>query len=115
MHNPRVVWIRYVALFFRRTANTQVRSKPELVRNLTKASVEAIAYFKTHRNETLAIYQKYLKTDDMDALIETYEAVGLSLISAKPYPTIKGIQIVLRQLASKDPKAQGAKAEQLAI
>jgi len=89
-----------------------IGSKPELVRNLTKAFVEAIAYFKTHQNETLAIYQKYLKTDDMDALKETYETVGLNLISEKPYPTIKGIQIVLRQLASKDPKAQGVKAEQ---
>jgi NitT/TauT family transport system substrate-binding protein len=89
-----------------------IGSKPELVRNLTKAFVEAIAYFKTHQNKTLAIYQKYLKTDDMDALKETYEAVGLNLISEKPYPTIKGIQIVLRQLASKDPKAQGVKAEQ---
>jgi NitT/TauT family transport system substrate-binding protein len=89
-----------------------IGSKPELVRNLTKAFVEAIAYFKTHQNETLAIYQKYLKTDDMDALKETYEAVGLNLISEKPYPTIKGIQIVLRQLASKDPKAQGVKAQQ---
>lgn len=89
-----------------------IGSKPELVRNLTKAFVEAIAYFKTHQNKTLGIYQKYLKTDDMDALKETYEAVGLNLISEKPYPTIKGIQIVLRQLASKDPKAQGVKAEQ---
>src|SRR5215470_17814676 len=92
-----------------------IGSKPELVRNLTKAFVEAIAYFKTHKNETLAIYQKYLKTDDMDALKETYETVGLNLISEKPYPTIKGIQIVLRQLASKDPKPRGSKRSNLWI
>jgi NitT/TauT family transport system substrate-binding protein len=89
-----------------------IKSKPELVRNMTKAFVEAIAYFKTHRKETLAIYQKYLKTNDMDALEETYEAVGLNLIPERPYPTMKGIRIVLQEMASKDPKAQAAKPEQ---
>jgi NitT/TauT family transport system substrate-binding protein len=89
-----------------------IKSKPELVRNMTKAFVEAIAYFKTHRKETIAIYQKYLKTNDMDALEETYEAVGLNLIPERPYPTVKGIRVVLQEMASKDPKAQAAKPEQ---
>jgi NitT/TauT family transport system substrate-binding protein len=93
-------------------SQTLIKSRPELVRNMMKAYVDAIHYFKTHRIETLALYQKYLKTYDMDALEEAYEAVGLNLISERPYPTIKGIQIVLRELASKDPKAQGARPEQ---
>jgi NitT/TauT family transport system substrate-binding protein len=89
-----------------------IKSKPELVRNLTKAFVEAIHYLKTHRTESVAILQKYLKTDDMDALQETYEAIGQTLIPQKPYPTIKGIQIMLRELGAKDPKAAAAKPEQ---
>jgi NitT/TauT family transport system substrate-binding protein len=89
-----------------------IKSKPELVRNITKAFVEAIHYMKTHRKESLAILQKYLRNDDMEALQETYEAIGLTLVPEKPYPTIKGIQIMLREMAAKDPKAASARAEQ---
>ncbi len=89
-----------------------ITSQPDLVRNLMKAFVEAIAYHKTHRKEALAILQKYLRTDDKDALEETYESIGLTLIPAKPYPTLKGIHIMLQELAVKDPKAQSAKPKQ---
>jgi NitT/TauT family transport system substrate-binding protein len=89
-----------------------IKSKPELVRNITKAFVEAVHYMKTHRKESLAVLQKYLKNDDVEALQETYEAIGLTLIPERPYPTIKGIQIMLREMAAKDPKVASAKPEQ---
>jgi len=91
---------------------TLISSQPDLVRNLMKAFVEAIAYYKTHRKESMAILQKYLKSDDLAALEETYESIGLTLIPEKPYPTLKGIQIMLQELAAKDSKAQAAKPEQ---
>jgi NitT/TauT family transport system substrate-binding protein len=91
---------------------TLISSQPDLVRNLMKAFVEAIAYYKTHRKESMAILQKYLKSDDLAALEETYESIGLTLIPEKPYPTLKGIQIMLQELAAKNPKAEAAKAEQ---
>lgn len=91
---------------------TLISSQPDLVRNLMKAFVEAIAYYKAHRKESMAILQKYLKSDDLAALEETYESIGLTLIPEKPYPTLKGIQIMLQELAAKDPKAQAAKPEQ---
>ena len=89
-----------------------IKSKPELVRNITKAFVEAIHYFKTHRKESLAVLQKYLRTDDAEALEETYEAIAMTLIPRKPYPTLKGIQIMLREMGAKDPKAAAARPEQ---
>jgi NitT/TauT family transport system substrate-binding protein len=89
-----------------------IKTQPELVRNLLKAFVEGIYYMKTHRKEALAIMAKYLKTDDPDALQEAYESIGQALIPEKPYPTIKGIQIMLREMASKDPNARAARPEQ---
>jgi len=77
-----------------------------------KAFVEAIAYYKTHRKESIAILQKYLKSDDMDAPEETYESTGVMLIPEKPYPTLKGIQIMLHELSAREPKAKTAKPEQ---
>jgi ABC-type nitrate/sulfonate/bicarbonate transport system substrate-binding protein/LysM repeat protein len=89
-----------------------IRSKPELVRNITKSFVDAIYYLKTHRKESLAVLQKYLKTDDIEALEETYEAIGMTLIPERPYPTLKGIQVILREMGAKDPKAAASKPEQ---
>ena len=91
-----------------------IKSQPDLVRNILKAHVEAIHYMKTHRKETLAILAKYLKTDDTDALQEAYEAEIEALIPQKPYPTLKGIQTILRELGAKDATARAAKPEQFA-
>jgi ABC-type nitrate/sulfonate/bicarbonate transport system substrate-binding protein/LysM repeat protein len=89
-----------------------IKSQPDLVRNILKAHVEAIHYMKTHRKETLAILAKYLKTDDADALQEAYEAEIEALIPQKPYPTLKGIQTILRELGAKDATARAARPEQ---
>jgi NitT/TauT family transport system substrate-binding protein len=94
------------------TTRAMVKSSPDVLRSLMKAYVEGIHYYKTHPKESIAILQKYLKTDDLEALKETYEAIGLTLVPEKPYPTLRGIQMILGELTSKEPKAQAAKPEQ---
>jgi nucleoid-associated protein YgaU len=89
-----------------------IKTQPDLARNIVKALVEGIYYAKTYRKETIAILQKYLKTDDPDALQEAYEAEVEALIPKKPYPTLKGIQVILRELGAKDPAARAARPEQ---
>jgi ABC-type nitrate/sulfonate/bicarbonate transport system substrate-binding protein/LysM repeat protein len=89
-----------------------IKTQPELVRNLLKAYVEAIHYMKTHRKETMVIMAKYLKSDDAEALQEAYESIGQALIPEKPYPTLKGIQTILREMGAKDPNARSARPEQ---
>jgi NitT/TauT family transport system substrate-binding protein len=89
-----------------------IKTQPELVRNVLKAFVEAIYYMKTHRKEAVAILGKYLKSDDPEAVVEAYEATGQALIPEKPYPTLKGIQIMLREMGIKDPSARSARPEQ---
>lgn len=91
---------------------TLIKTQPELVRNVLKGFVEGIHFMKTHRKEALAIMAKYLKTDDPDALQEAYEAIGQALIPEKPYPTLKGIQIMLREMGAKDAGARTARPEQ---
>lgn len=94
------------------TTREFIKSRPDIVRNVVKASVEAIQYLKTHRQETLEILRKYMRINDTDALVEAYEQIGLNLIPEKPYPTLRGIQIMLRELGAKDPKAKAARPEQ---
>jgi NitT/TauT family transport system substrate-binding protein len=94
------------------TTRSLIKSKPELVRDFMRAYVEGIHYAKTHRKESLEILAKYLRTDDKDVLEETYELIVATLVPEKPYPTLKGIQIMLREMGAKDPAARSAKPEQ---
>jgi NitT/TauT family transport system substrate-binding protein len=89
-----------------------IKAQPDLVRNILRSFVEAIHFMKTNRKDTLAILAKYLKTDETDALEEAYESIVQALIPEKPYPTLKGIDIILRELGIKDPNARSAKPEQ---
>jgi NitT/TauT family transport system substrate-binding protein len=94
------------------TTQALIKSRPDLIGNVMRAYVEGIHYYKTNRKESLAILEKYLKTDDAEALTEVYEDIGLALIPEKPYPTLRGIQIMLRELAATDAKAKAARPEQ---
>ena len=94
------------------TSRALLRSKPELARDFMRAYIEGIQYAKTHRKETIDILAKYLRTDDKDVLDDTYESIVVNLVPEKPYPTLKGIQIILREFGIKDPAARSAKPEQ---
>ncbi|HEY7716514.1 MAG TPA: ABC transporter substrate-binding protein [Candidatus Binatia bacterium] len=94
------------------TSRALIKSKPELVRDFMRAYVEGIHYAKTHRKETLEVLTKYLRTDDQEVLDDMYESILLTLVPEKPYPTQKGIQIILRELGAKDPAARSARPEQ---
>jgi LysM repeat protein len=94
------------------TTRSLIKSKPDLVRNFMRAYVEGVHYAKTHRRETMEIITKYLRTDDKDVLDDTYESIVANLVPEKPYPTLKGIQIILRELGIKDPNARSAVPEQ---
>jgi nucleoid-associated protein YgaU len=89
-----------------------LKSKPDFARDFMRAYIEGIHYAKTHRKETLDILAKYLRTDDREVLEDTYESIVIALIPEKPYPTQKGVQIILRELGAKDPVARSAKPEQ---
>ena len=67
---------------------------------------------KTRKRETIAILAKYFKTADRDELEEVYESAVLALFPQKPYPTLKGIQTILREFGINDAAARVARPEQ---
>jgi NitT/TauT family transport system substrate-binding protein len=113
---PLMADLQMLGLEYQHTglATTQafIKSRPDLVRSVMKAYVEGIHYYKTHRAESLAILAKYLRTSDTDVLTEVYEDVGLRLTAEKPYPTLRGIGIMLRELAATNPKITTARPEE---
>jgi len=94
------------------TTQTLLKSRPDLAHNVLKAYAEGIHYYKTHREESLAILSKYMKIPDRAVLGEVYEHFGLRLTPQKPYPTVRGIGIMLQELAGRDSKAKSAKPEE---
>jgi NitT/TauT family transport system substrate-binding protein len=94
------------------TTRALLKSKPDLARDFMRAYIEGIQYAKTHRKETIDVLVKYLRTDEKEVLDDTYESIVLMLMPEKPYPTLKGVQTILRELGAKDPVARSAKPEQ---
>ena len=82
------------------------------MRKFIKALVEGIHAYKTDREFGLKVLRKYLKTNDQEVIQETYDFYS-SKLAAKPYPTAKGMQVVLNDLASRNPKAKDAQTSQL--
>jgi NitT/TauT family transport system substrate-binding protein len=94
------------------TGKNVVEKRPETARRFVKAIVEGIHVYRTDRDFGLRVLRKYLKTTDQEILEETYDFYS-DKVAPKPYPTVKGMQAVLGDLASRNPKAKDAQTAQL--
>ena len=89
-----------------------IKDRPDIILAAVEAVSEAIHYYKTEKAASLKILSRYLKTDDMEALDETYREVALKTLPEKPYPSAAGIQTVLDEYAKRIPKAKTMKPEE---
>ena len=83
-----------------------VDSNPEIVQRFLKATCEGIAYFKTHRVESIKIIQdRYKEEGDLDAETATHlwESIAKILLP-KPYATFQSVGNVY-ELAKRQNKA----------
>src|SRR5262249_53037363 len=86
-------------------------SNRDIAVSALKGYVEALFYIPRNREETRRITAKYMRTTDPEVLDATYERF-VKRGSKKPYPTLKGIQYLLDEVAAKLPNAKSAKPEQ---
>jgi NitT/TauT family transport system substrate-binding protein len=93
------------------TSRSFIRSSRDTVLSALKGYVEALYYISRNREETRRITGKYMRTTDADVLDATYDWF-VKRVSKRPYPTLKGIQYLLDEVASKIPNAKSAKPEQ---
>jgi ABC-type nitrate/sulfonate/bicarbonate transport system substrate-binding protein len=93
------------------TTRSFIKSQRDTVLGALKAYVEALYYIPRNRDETRRITAKYMRTTDADVLDATYDWF-VKRVSKKPYPTLKGIQYLLDELAPRIPQAKNAKPEQ---
>ncbi len=89
------------------TSTKLIRENPDLVRRYMRAYTEAIYFYKTHKEDVFKIMRKYSRVDDRKFLEEAWDWHAKFMPDA-PYAPIDGYQLVLQDLAEKNPKAAQA-------
>ncbi len=89
-----------------------VEANPEVTRRFVRAVLEGIKLYLTDDEASRAALAKYTRTDDPALLDETI-AYYRRIVQKRPYPTLAGLQTVLDEVASHDPRARTVKPEEL--
>ena len=92
------------------TSTKLIRENPDLMRRYLRAYTEAIHFYKTHKEETLKVMRKYSRVEDRRVLEDAWDWHAKFMPDA-PYPPADGYQLVLQDMAEKNPKAAHAKVK----
>jgi ABC-type nitrate/sulfonate/bicarbonate transport system substrate-binding protein len=85
---------------------SMIQKNPNFVQRFVKAFAEGIYYYKTNKEPSIRSLAKFTKLNDRLALEEAYGTYALKLLPQVPYPSTKGIEVILEDLGQKNPKAR---------
>ena len=88
-----------------------IREEPQTVFSFLRAFVEGIAYYRTHKAESMQMIKEFLRVSDNTIAEEAYEYYS-RITPAKPYPNAEGVRAVLEEIALTEPAIKNAKIEQ---
>ena len=94
------------------TMRRKIRENPDEVRRVVWAMAESIHFFKTRKDESIKVMQKYTRGLPRDVL-EGAHAANSELLVEDTYPTLEGLKQTLEVQALTDPRASKAKVEDL--
>lgn len=92
------------------TTRTLIKENPDMVSRFTKGFVAAIQYAQTHREFTLKVLSKYMRTTDMDILNASYDYYVGRIIPRTPYVSERGLQGVIDFIRQRNPQTPNVKA-----
>jgi ABC-type nitrate/sulfonate/bicarbonate transport system substrate-binding protein len=90
------------------TRQTFIRTHEDTVRRIVRVFVEGIHEAKTHKEEALAVMQKYLRFRDREALEDAYESFVVKQFPRVPYVSPVSVQTIFELAATRDPRARTA-------
>lgn len=93
------------------TSRGFIKSQRATALSALRSYVEAIYFIGKNKDESKRIAARYMRTNEQDVLDATYEWFA-KRVAKRPYPTLKGIQYLLDEVASAMPQAKTAKPEQ---
>jgi ABC-type nitrate/sulfonate/bicarbonate transport system substrate-binding protein len=88
------------------TTRSFVRDNQDTIRHYIRAYVEGLHRLKTDKNFSLKVLAKYTRITEPESLEETYQHYAIKVMPRIPYPTVKGIQTVLDEIGTRNPKAK---------
>ena len=90
-----------------------LRGSRDQATRLMKGFVEGIAYFKTHKKESIEVLAKKLRTNPQgDKYIEkSYDLLAAKYYERVPYPSMRGVKTQLEFLGKDNPNARAADPE----
>jgi NitT/TauT family transport system substrate-binding protein len=94
------------------TTRRRIREHPDEVRRVVWSMAESIHYYKSHKEESIKVAQKYTRGLSRDVLEGAY-AANSALLVEDTYPTLEGLKNTLEIQALTDPRAAKAKVEDL--
>lgn len=91
------------------TTRSLIKENPEMVRRFIRGFVAAIQYAQSHRDVTLKVLSKYMRTTDSDILNASYDQYVGRVIPRVPYVSEKGLQGVIDFIRQRNPQAANIK------
>jgi NitT/TauT family transport system substrate-binding protein len=93
------------------TRESIIKNRRSVVAKVVQANTEAIYFIKTNREDSKAIFSKYLNLKDPDGLERAVRAYA-KILPEVPTPSPEGVKTLLDDLAARNPKAQNADPRQ---
>jgi NitT/TauT family transport system substrate-binding protein len=84
------------------------RQKDQAFRGAIRALAEGIKIYRTQRDFTIKVLEKYTRTSDFKKLAQTYDTYA-PFLEKIPYVDLKGIENILVELAPRHPSARSRK------
>ena len=85
-----------------------VKQRDQALRGVIRAFAEGIKIFRTQREFSIKVLEKYTRTSDYKKLAQTYETYA-PFLERIPYVDLKGIENILLEIAPRHPRAKGIK------
>ena len=90
------------------TTRQTIQKKENIVRRFVRAIVEGVHFYKTQKEASMQSIAKFTKLTDRASLEEAYSTYAIKYMARVPYPSLKGVETILEDLAKTNPKAKGA-------
>lgn len=89
---------------------TLTRENPDMVSRFTTGFVAAIQYARSHREFTLKVLSKYMRTADQEILNAGYDYYVGCIFPRVPYVSERGLEAVIDFIRQRNPQMPNVKA-----
>ncbi len=85
-----------------------MKQKDQALRGAIRAIAEGIKIYRTQREFSVKVLEKYTRTTDQKKLMQTYDTYA-PYLEKIPYVDLRGIENILAEIAPRNPGAKGRK------